>query len=249
MILVANWKMNLGVGESEKLARDVVRGLKSSRARNSEILHSVQDDRKRAVILCPSFPALDRVARVLRSTNVALGAQDAFWQSSGAFTGEVSARELKELGCKFVIIGHSERRALGETDNIVNKKLHAALAAGLTPILCVGEPLSVRRTGRQVSYVQKQLKAALKGLRRPRLMVAYEPIWAISTSKSATESPAAAEAMARIIHAVIPGTAVIYGGSVNPANAAAFLKTPGIQGALVGGASLNIKKFLAIVRA
>lgn len=232
MIIVANWKMNRGIGESEKLARDIVAGLKSSR------LHG------RAIILCPSFSALDRVARVLRGTNVALCAQDVFWQSSGAYTGEVSARELKELGCRFVIVGHSERRALGETDAVVNLKLRAAIAAGLTPILCVGEPLSVRRARRQASHVRKQLTAALKGLRQPKLIVAYEPIWAIGSGKA--DDPRSASDMARVIRKVVPNAPVLYGGSVNPGNARGFLRAPGIQGALVGGASLDAKKFVRI---
>lgn len=232
VILVANWKMKLGVGESEKLAKDVVRGLKSSR------------DHGRAVILCPSFPALDRVADVLRNTNIAIGAQDVFWQTSGAYTGEVSARELKELGCRFVIIGHSERRALGEADADVHKKTRAALTAGLTPILCVGEPIAVRRAGRQASYVRQQLAAALKGLRRSRVIIAYEPIWAIGSGKA--DNPESIARMARVIHATVGAMPVLYGGSVSASNARDFLHTPGIQGALVGGASLHTAEFITI---
>lgn len=233
MILVANWKMKLGVGESEKLAKDVVRGLTSSHGHG------------RAVILCPSFTALDRVADVLRNTNIALGAQDVFWQFSGAYTGEVSARDLKELGCRFVIIGHSERRALGETDAVVNLKLRAAISVGLTPILCVGEPKSVRRARRQTAYVQKQLISAGKGLRRPRLIVAYEPIWAIGSGKA--DDPRETGVMASAIRKVAGRVPVLYGGSVTSANAHDFLHAPGIQGALVGGASLDSIEFLKII--
>lgn len=236
MILAANWKMNLGVGESDKLARAIVRTVKSSRAH------------ERSIILCPSFSALDRVGRVLRNTPLTLGAQDVFFESSGAYTGEVSPGELVELGCRFVIVGHSERRVLlGETDAMVNKKLHAAIAAGLTPILCVGEPLAVRRAGHQALYVQKQVTSALVGLRRPRILVAYEPIWAIGTGRA--DTPASAAAMSRVIRKAAGNVPVLYGGSVKPDNARAYLTTRGIHGALVGGASQKIETFRALLAA
>ena len=235
MIFVANWKMQLGVGKSERLARALVRSIKASPRHG------------RAVVICPSFPVLDRVSNVLRGTNISLGAQDVFWEKSGAFTGEVSPTELKELGCRFVIVGHSERRHyLGETDAMIGKKVHAAIAAGLTPILCVGEPASVRRARRQASYVTHELKAALRGMRRSRVIVAYEPRWAIGTGKA--DSPNEVAEMVRVIHETVGRLPVLYGGSVTEKNASTFLRIPGIQGALVGGASLDAMAFSRLIQ-
>lgn len=236
MIFVANWKMRLGVGESENLARDILRGLRIT-------LRRAQDDK---IVICPSYTALDRVADVLRGTRVALGAQDVFWTSRGAFTGEVSALELKELGCSYAIVGHSERRALGESDADVGRKVKAALDAKLTPILCVGEPLAVRRAGRQAAFVTRQLKTALRGLRRPRVIVAYEPVWAIGSGKP--DDPREASRMSEVIRRVAGNVPVLYGGSVSSKNSRDFLSVPGIHGALIGGASLRSSEFLAIVR-
>lgn len=219
------------------------------------------------VVVCPPFTHIERVGKLLGKTRIKLGAQDVFWKSHGAYTGEVSPFQLKALGVRYVIVGHSERRALGETDKVVNKKVKAALSAGLKVILCVGESLTVRKRGfaNAKNFVKKQLTKDLKGignclatrdpvkkekLKIENLLIAYEPLWAIGTGRAA--APADATVMARFIKELLVVSRkslvrVLYGGSVNAGNVGAFLAEPDINGALVGGASLKPREFKKMI--
>jgi triosephosphate isomerase len=212
------------------------------------------------VAVCPAFPAIFAVAEALEGSGVSWGAQNCSAKAEGALTGEVSAPMLVDLGCRFVILGHSERRQLfGETDRAVHEKLETALGAGLTPIVCVGETLEEREAGRTEEVVDRQLGGALEGLPGPevqRLVLAYEPVWAIGTGRTAT--PQQAEAVHRRIRvglserfgeAVAVSTRILYGGSVKPDNAAELFRQPNIDGGLIGGASLVAAGFLEIVEA
>jgi triosephosphate isomerase len=210
------------------------------------------------IVVAPPFTAIHAVAEALRSANVQVAAQDLYWESQGAFTGEVAAPMIKEAGAEYAIIGHSERRQLfGETDANVNRKIHAAIAAGLTPIVCVGETLEERESGRMLAVLDRQMAAGLAGLTDAQvaeLVVAYEPVWAIGTGRNATADQA--EEAHRHIRTRIgeqfgPVAAeechVIYGGSVKPENIAELVGQPDVDGALVGGASLNVASFAQIV--
>jgi triosephosphate isomerase len=211
-------------------------------------------------VLCPPFISLAAVRDALAGSPVGLGAQNAHFEAKGAFTGEVSPAMLKDLGCAYVILGHSERRAyFGETDELVARKLRAAQAHGLLPIVCVGENLEQRESGQTGQVVGGQVRAALAGLTDAelgRLVVAYEPIWAIGTGRAATAAQAneTIGAIRRIAGEVVsqPAAAALriqYGGSVTPANAAELFGQPEIDGALVGGASLKAPDFIAICQA
>lgn len=211
-------------------------------------------------VLCPPFVSLTSVAPVLANTGIDLGAQNMHWEKSGAFTGEVSPIMLQGL-CQFVILGHSERRQyFGETDQNVNKKVIAALAHGLTPIICVGENLAENEAGKTAEVVTRQTRAAYAGLSTDealKTVIAYEPVWAIGTGKAAT--PAGANAVIGLhvrgclsdlySSSVVDAVRVLYGGSVTGANAADLMAQPDIDGALVGGASLKPAEFGAIARA
>lgn len=214
---------------------------------------------KKGVVICPPFVFLPEVKKILKRAS--LGAQDVFWEEKGPFTGEVSAAMLKGLGVKYVIVGHSERRRwLKETDEIINKKVKAALKTGLKVILCVGEPLAVRRKGLTAAkrFVADQLKEDLVGLHskfyilNSRLIVAYEPIWAIGTGRA--DKPRDTAEMVQFIKQFLHSTfyilnsKVLYGGSVNSQNAEKFLQLKEIDGALVGGASLKAEEFNKIIR-
>jgi triosephosphate isomerase len=212
------------------------------------------------VVVCPSFTCLSAMQERLHGTSIELGAQNAYWEMQGAYTGEISPLMLKEL-CSFVIVGHSERRAyFRETDEVVNKKLVALYTQGLRPILCVGESLEQREAGETRSFVSNQVEAALVGLSAEQLesmVIAYEPIWAIGTGKAATPEDAA-KVINDTIRKALAGLygveaadsmRVLYGGSVKPNNAASFFDVEGIDGALVGGASLEAQSFSAIVEA
>ncbi len=232
-LIVANWKLH------PLTVKDALRIAKAS-------------DRKHAVV-CPPYPFLPAVARVLK--RAALGAQDVFWQEEGPHTGEVSAQMLKAFKARYVIVGHSERRGLiGETDWMVHRKVRAAQAAGLRVILCVGEPGSVRKKGIAAAkkYVANQLKHDLKGA-KGRVVLAYEPIWAIGTGKA--DTPKQSAEMAWFIKSYcraklgLPRVEVLYGGSVKPKNARRFLVHAEIDGALVGGASVKPKEFRAVLKA
>ncbi|MCG3209624.1 MAG: Triosephosphate isomerase [Anaerolineae bacterium] len=244
-IIAGNWKMHKTVAEAKKLAQDVI--------------DSVADIDGVDVVLCPPFTALAALSEILAGTNVGLGAQNMYFEEQGAFTGEVSPLMLKEL-CQYVILGHSERRQFfGETDEGVNKKIKVALAHGLTPIVCVGENLTQNEAGETNSFVGGQVKAAFAGLSAAdavKVIVAYEPIWAIGTGKNA-DAETANSIIATAIRGVLASMysvdvagqiRVQYGGSVKPANVQAYMAQPDIDGALVGGASLTIENFLPLIK-
>ena len=245
-LIAANWKMQITI----RGARAFAERLKSSFATPPPC----------DVVVFPPFLALPVTAEILEGTSVGVGAQDLFWEKNGAFTGEISGEMVVEAGGKFVIVGHSERRhVIGETNEVVARKLGAALDVGLTPVLCVGETLAEREADRAELAVEEQLEAALAGLARPRVentVVAYEPVWAIGTGKTAT--PADAVAMHKFVRRYVArrygesaagALRVLYGGSVKPENAQALLREAEIDGALVGGASLEVDSFLRIADA
>ncbi|MCY4454575.1 MAG: triose-phosphate isomerase [Immundisolibacterales bacterium] len=243
-LVVGNWKMNGTVREAAELARAVAAGLAGEGAEAA---------------VCPPFPCLAEVGRVVDGTGVALGAQDVSRHRPGSHTGEVSAEMLHDLGCRWVIVGHSERRTgLGETDETVRAKLDRARECGLAPIACVGETLEQREAGEADRVVRRQVDALLDGAGSEAVagcVVAYEPIWAIGTGRNA--APEDAQAMHRGIRARIAerssaaadSVRILYGGSVNDNNAAGLFAMPDIDGGLIGGASLDSGRFAAICRA
>ncbi len=248
-IIAGNWKMNKTIAE----ARELVNGMRNDLAR-------LAADGKGEIVLCPPFISIPQVVEQVKGTPIRVGAQDLFWEVKGAFTGEVSSVMVREL-CEYVIIGHSERRQFfGETDEGVNKKLRAALAHQLKPIVCVGENLQQNEAGQTQAIVGAQVRVAFENLSREearRVVVAYEPIWAIGTGKAATGAGANSVigltirgAIADLYdEATAQAVRVQYGGSVNPKNVAEFLTQPEIDGALVGGASLVAADFVAICKA
>ncbi|MBI3332500.1 MAG: triose-phosphate isomerase [Candidatus Omnitrophica bacterium] len=223
------------------------------------VLRSLKEQQEVEVVLCPPFTALVTAAELLKGSRILLGAQDAHWEPKGAYTGEVAVPMLKEIGCRYCIVGHSERRQiLGETDEMIHQKVRAVLEQGLSAILCVGETLEIRRKGGTLSRVEGQLGAALQGIEptrlASRLVIAYEPVWAIGTGHNAT--PAQAQEVhrairswlsARIGKAAAESVRIQYGGSVKPENAGELMAQPDVDGALVGGASLEPKGFVSIV--
>ncbi|MBI4343589.1 MAG: triose-phosphate isomerase [Candidatus Omnitrophica bacterium] len=244
-IVAGNWKMHGTVREAQALAAQV---------RGACETDGVD------VVLCPPFTALSTVAAALQGSSIGLGAQDLFWEAQGAFTGEVAPPMLRDAGCRFVIIGHSERRTLfGETDAAVQRKVQAALAHSLTPILCIGEMLAQRDADQTFDVLARQLEGGLAGRSAAevqRLVLAYEPVWAIGTGRNAT--PAQAQEAHEFIRQQLAkrwgrdaaqAVRLQYGGSVTAANAAGLLAQPDVDGALVGGASLNADAFAAIVKA
>jgi triosephosphate isomerase len=243
-IVAGNWKMNTTASG----ALELVEGIKGG---NLDGVTTVEK------VLCPPFVYLQLVCESVKGTTLAVGAQDLFWEEKGAFTGEVSVQMLKDFATH-VIIGHSERRAyFGETDETVNKKLLAALAGGLTPIVCVGETGAEREAGATTDVLRRQVQGALAGVSLPETaVIAYEPVWAIGTGVAASVQDAEdAIAFIRSEIASLQGEAVadavriLYGGSVSPANIAEFASQPNIDGGLVGGASLVADSFVAMVRA
>ncbi len=245
-IVAANWKMYKTPGEAVTLV--------------TQIIASPPPRPDREVVLCPPFTALSRVSQVLKGSRLKLGAQNLHWEKEGAFTGEISAPMLKELGCEYVIVGHSERRQyFGEVDSVVARKLTAVFAGGMAPILCVGEKLEDREAGKTESVLETQIKGALSGCDASQLkglVVAYEPVWAIGTGKTATSEMAVdAHKFIRRLLGMMFGsgfaeeTRIQYGGSVKPENASELLKETEIDGALVGGASLKADSFLKIATA
>lgn len=231
-----------------------------ARAFIQAFLPRVAEVKRAEIVICPPFPCLPAVAEALRDTSIAVGGQDMFWEKEGAYTGEVSAPMLRAVGCSHVIIGHSERRQyFGETDETVNRKLRAALAAGLQPIVCVGEVLQEREAGLTEEILARQCNIAfseISTLEAAPLIVAYEPVWAIGTGKTATPEMAAdahravrAEAAKAFGDEPAANLRILYGGSVKPENANALMSELEIDGALVGGASLDPRSFAAIVAA
>jgi len=260
-LVAGNWKMH----KTQREASTFV----------AEFLPLIEDLSRVEVALCPPFTALAAAAEALRGSGIGLGAQDCFWEEQGAFTGEVAPKMLLELECKYVIIGHSERRGrfgqtppdwtpqvlalFGDTDATVNRKVKAALAAGLTPIICMGETADERDRGETDTIVHRQLSAALEGVVAGQvvgLVIAYEPVWAIGTGRTCDASEA--NRVIKLIRDAVRGSfgddaaasiRIQYGGSVKPDNAAEILRQPEIDGALVGGASLKPADFAAIVAA
>lgn len=248
--LIANWKMQLNEAESETLAREVSR-LWSGEGAEADV----------TVVLCPSHMALASVGGIIKGTPIALGAQDTFWEDKGAFTGEIAPRTLRELGCEYCIVGHSERREhLGETDAMVNRKVLALLEDRITPVLCVGETAEERDAGRRDAVVIAQVRAALEGVTlvgTQKLIVAYEPRWMIGRPGQTVAPEDAAQMHHLIISALhdllgedvaARQCAVIYGGSADSNNLAGYLSVDAVHGALVGGAALKPEEFAAMAR-
>ncbi len=244
-LIAGNWKMYKTGPEAVETAEKLVQLVK-------DVDHT-------EVMIAPTFTALALVGAAVKGTNVALGAQNLFWEAEGAFTGEISTAMLQSAGCTHVIIGHSERRQFfGETDESVNKKVRTAVAAGLVPVLCVGESEQERDENKTFSVLDKQVKIGLKGLLLEdvtTLVIAYEPIWAIGTGKTATKEQA--QEVHRYLREWIENnytadlagsTRILYGGSVKPDNVTALMAQPDVDGALVGGASLDAETFSKIVK-
>ncbi len=245
-IMAGNWKMNKTTAEAVRLAKQL------------KVLVS-DDVRSVEVVVCPPFTALQAVGEVLKGSGIHLGAQDVHWADEGAFTGEVSPGMLKDLSCAYAIVGHSERREhFGESDEDVRRKVDALLGKGMSVIACVGESLDQRRDEKTEAVVRAETRAICDGLELDdpaRLVIAYEPIWAIGTGETATSAEAKRviavirdEVCACLGDSVGDGVRIQYGGSVKPDNIAGFMREDGIDGALVGGASLDASSFAQIVK-
>jgi triosephosphate isomerase len=242
-MIAGNWKMHKTLAEARDLTREIVLG--------------VGRDTPVEVVLAPPYTALAAVAAEIAGSKVLLAAQDTFWEEKGAFTGAIAPGMLADVGCTYVIVGHSERRQhFGDNDEAVNRKVHAVLAAGLRPIMCVGETLGEREDGKTFAVVETQVLNGLAGFpvsEHERLVIAYEPVWAIGTGKTAT--PDQAQEVHHLIRNLLADTLgaadirILYGGSVTPDNAATLMAEPDLDGALVGGASLKAKSFLGIIAA
>lgn len=245
-LVAGNWKMFMTSAEARLLVSEMLPGLTA--------IQGVE------IVVCPPFTSILTVAAMLEGTQISVGAQNMHWEASGAYTGEISPSMLAEY-CKYVIIGHSERRAyFGETDAGVNRKVKAALAHDLVPIMCVGETLKQNESGKTEAVVSRQVREGLSGVETdsiPLVVIAYEPVWAIGTGRAAT-ADGANQVIAGIIRRVLgemfslslaQEVRVLYGGSVKASNAGEFFNQPDIDGALVGGASLKVNEFVPIVRA
>jgi len=245
LIIAGNWKLN----NTEKQAVELV----------TELRNALIDVNAVDIVVCPVFTVLPVVHDILLESNISLGAQNVFWEDSGAFTGEISAPLLKEIGVQYVIIGHSERRQFfGETDETVNKRIKAALVHDLTPIVCIGEVLQEREDDKTFEVIERQCSGGFTGLTSQdleKLIIAYEPVWAIGTGKTAT--PDQAQEVHKFIRTVLTKlyddnvaqtVRIQYGGSVKPENSAELMSQPDIDGALVGGASLKAELFSEIIK-
>ena len=246
-IIAGNWKMNKNLSEAFQLVSELKNEL------NGKSLHA-------DVIVAPPSIALDAINSLVKGTNIKLAAQNMHSEDSGAFTGELSAEMLKSVGCDFVILGHSERRTIfGESDEFINKKVIKAIDSGITPILCCGESLEERENGTTFAVVEKQLTAGLKNLKNEQVaevIIAYEPIWAIGTGKTASPEQAQEvhafirNLLTRLTNAEVADNITIqYGGSVKPDNAKELFANPDVDGGLIGGASLKAEDFIQIVNA
>jgi triosephosphate isomerase len=244
-LIAANWKMH----KTPEQAQSFV----------SALLPHLWEHTRDEIVLCPAFLAIPAVIEAAKGSHISVGGQDMFWEKEGAYTGAISAFMLRAVGCSHVIIGHSERRQyFGETDDTVNRKVRAALAAGLKPIVCVGEVLAEREAGITEDVLRRQCSIAFReisGGEAIPMVIAYEPVWAIGTGKTATPELAAeahrvirAEAKEAFGEGVATQLRILYGGSVKPDNATLLMSQPEIDGALVGGASLDAKSFTAIVK-
>lgn len=245
LIIAGNWKMNKTVSETRSFF--------------SEFIKLIDNVKGVEIVIAPPFTALPAAGDAIRDTIIKLSAQNIFWEEKGAYTGEISPLMLKEIGCSYCIIGHSERRQyFGETDDTVNKKIKAALKHDIIPIFCIGESLKEREDNRTMDVINRQLKGGLKDLSEndiSRIVIAYEPVWAIGTGKTA--APQQAQEAHRFIRDFIrkkagdkaaDGIRILYGGSVTPENIKDLMAQDDIDGALVGGASLKPDSFAAIVR-
>jgi len=240
-IMAGNWKMNMAEHEAVDFAQ--------------KLKPLVKDVHERTIIICPPFPSLSKVCDAICDSNIALGAQNVYWEEKGAFTGEVSAAMLKSVGCTYVIIGHSERRQyFGETDETVNKRIFAALKHKLMPIVCVGETLQQREKNETFKVIETQIKGAIKNIpveEWDNMTIAYEPVWAIGTGKTAT--PEQAQEVHAFIRKLLPKevaekTRILYGGSVKPDNVKELMAKPDIDGGLVGGASMKVDSFEKLIK-
>jgi len=243
-VIAGNWKMNMNLHQSQKLV--------------SEIINGLGKDSKAEVIVCPSFTSLSEVNSLLKGTQVKLGAQNMYYEESGAFTAEISADMLKSVGCEYVILGHSERRVIfNESDELINKKIKVALSKELKPIFCVGELLEQRESGKTMEVVSSQVEKGFEEIaseQMKNIIIAYEPVWAIGTGKTATPEQAQEvhlfirELVAKKFSSSVAENLIIqYGGSVKPDNAGELLSQKDIDGALVGGACLKADSFLSII--
>jgi len=243
--VAGNWKMNMERTSAVALAKAIAEGAGAY----------PQVD----IAVCPPFVYLEAVAQAIAGSPIALGAQNLYPEPKGAFTGEISGPMLKDIGCQFVILGHSERRAMGESSEFVNEKVFAALECGLKPIICVGETLRQRKEGKTLAVVRRQIDGSLSGLSREQMeqcVIAYEPVWAIGTGENATPEQAE-EVQAEIRRllterfgkAVADSVRIQYGGSVKASVAADIFQKPNVDGGLIGGASLKADEFLGIVAA
>lgn len=245
VIIAGNWKMNKNISESLELANSIKR--------------SVYDIQEIEIVLCPPFTSLSDVKEVIMDTNIRLGAQDVYWEKEGAFTGEVSAGMLKNIGCAYCVIGHSERRQFfHETNEAVNKKARALLREGIRPIVCVGEKLEERKAGNAFAVVKDHVVNSLAGITRDEMLntvIAYEPVWAIGTGVNATKDQA--EEVHKYIRDLLKNmygeeiansVRIQYGGSVKPENIKELISEPDVDGALVGGASLKADSFTQIIK-
>jgi triosephosphate isomerase (TIM) len=243
-LVAGNWKMNKTLAEAASLAREIRQGYQAAMPAE--------------VVLAPPFTALTTVSQEISGSAIQLAGQDMFWEKQGAYTGAISAAMLKDAGCRLVIIGHSERRQyFGETEATVNKKIKAALSSHLTPIVCIGETLAQREAQETMGVITTQITAGLTGFSPEeigRLIIAYEPVWAIGTGRTAT--PEQAQEVHSVIRRLLVaqagaevanGLRILYGGSVTPDNIRVLAQAPDIDGALVGGASLKADSFLKIV--
>lgn len=244
-LIAGNWKMNKMPEQAVELV--------------TELKRLVAGASGREILVCPPFVSLVLAGQILKNSNIKLGAQNMYFEKKGAFTGEISPDMLKSIGCDYVIIGHSERRQyFCETDSIVNKKMHAAFTAGLTPIVCVGETLEQRENNEAFAVTEQQLKTGVSGLagvQSENLVIAYEPIWAIGTGKTATSAQAQEMHLhIRKIYSELYGETaasairILYGGSVKSSNVSEIMSQPDVDGCLVGGASLEAEEFSKIVR-
>ena len=244
-IIAGNWKMYKDVAESMELANGIKREIYN--VENVEI------------VISPTFVNLPNVCDMLTEANIGVAAQNCYWEDEGAFTGEISVPMIKKIGCKYVIIGHSERRKyFGETDETVNKKVKAVIDGGLIPIMCVGETLEEREAGKTMEVVETQITGGLKDLNEEfisPLIIAYEPVWAIGTGKTATREQAQeVHAMIRLLlkdmysDSLSDGMRVLYGGSVKPDNIIELMEEKDIDGGLIGGASLKSEGFIDIIK-
>lgn len=248
-IVIANWKMNLSLRQTLDLAKKIKKGVKKFRKKGVD------------VVVCPSYTALSEVGEAIRKSNVKLGSQDVFWEEKGPFTSGVSSLMLKEIGCKYVIVGHSERRRYwNEDDWMVHQKVKAAIKAGLIPIICVGEKFEERKDHKKDHVIIKQVSRALEGIKikkTDKVIVAYEPVWVIGSGQAV--KPEEAEYANKVIKTrlldlyskklVNENFRIIYGGSVDSKNVKGFIQQETVQGFLVGGKSLEGEEFVKIVKA